>query len=57
MKDILKELDELMSEINYGVPNEQNENLLDLLDDDEVFNKYYYLQTPEELLQSKIGVC
>ncbi len=57
MKDILKELDELMREINYGVPNEQNENLLDLMDEDEAFNKYYRLQTPEELLQSKLAVC
>lgn len=57
MKEIIEELDKIMSEIDYGVPNEKNENLLDLIDDDEVFDKYYYLQTPEELLKSKLGVC
>lgn len=57
MKEIIESLDKIMNEINYGVPNEKNENLLELMDEDEVFNKYYYLQTPEELLKSKLGVC
>ena len=48
---------EIMNTIQYGVPDEQNNNLLDIIDDDIVFNKYYKLQTPEELLKSKLGVC
>ncbi len=47
----------LMDNINYGVPNENNENLLELIDEEEVFNKYYYLQSPEELKKSKLGTC
>lgn len=47
----------IMNKINYGVPDEENKNLLEIMDDSIVFNKYYKLQTPEELLKSKLGVC
>lgn len=54
---MLDELINVMKEINYGVPNEKNENLLEKIDEDEVFSNYYHLQSPEELLKSKLGVC
>lgn len=57
MNEIIEELNKIMNQIEYGVPNEKNKNLLEIMDEDEVFQHYYYLQTPEELIQSKLGVC
>lgn len=48
---------EVMNTIEYGVANDNNENLLKIMDEDEVFNNFYYLQTPDELMESKIGTC
>lgn len=45
---------ETMETISYGVPNKENQNLFKLIDEDIVFNDYYKLQTPEELLKSKL---
>ena len=46
-----------MENIKYGVPGKNNKNLLEYIDNDLVFDKYYYLQSPEELKSSKLGVC
>lgn len=54
---MIDEIMRVMDTIEYGVPSETNENLFKFMDEDEVFNNYYYLQTPEELMSSKIGVC
>jgi hypothetical protein len=54
---IEKNIMKLMDEISYGVPDKNNKNLLEIYDEDEVFSKYYYLQTPEELKKSKLGTC
>lgn len=42
-----------MNKIEYGVPGTQGENLLKIKEEDEVFTKDYYLQTPEELKKVK----
>lgn len=47
----------IMETIEYGVPNELNQNLLKIMDEEKVFYEHYKLQTPEELMQSKMGVC
>jgi len=54
---MIEKITKLMEKIEYGVPGPNNENLLKIYDEDKVFDKMYYLQTPEELLKSKIGVC
>lgn len=45
-----------MSEIAYGVLNEDGINILDM-DDGKSFNEIYHLLSPEELLLKKVGVC
>jgi len=48
-----------MNDIEYGFPDEQGNNILKENPEkyEEEFDKFYYLQTPDELLQSKCGVC
>lgn len=48
-----------MEKIEYGFPDENGKNII--LEDykkwEEDFPNFYYLQTPKELLKSKMGVC
>lgn len=45
-----------MKPIQYGFVNKKGE-VIDDKDDESIFYKYYYLQTPKEIMKSKIGVC
>ena len=49
----------LMDSIEYGFKDENGENIINTNPQkwDDEFSKFYYLQTPEELLESKCGVC
>lgn len=48
-----------MSKIEYGFKDEQGNNIIDINPKkwDEEFSEFYYLLTPEELLERKCGVC
>lgn len=50
---------EIMETIEYGFKDKQGNNILiqNPLKWENEFYKFYYLQTPEELLESKCGVC
>lgn len=49
---------EIMDSIEYGFPDKDGNNIINNIQYyDEYFNEFYYLQSPEELLNSKIGVC
>lgn len=53
-KKVLK----IMQDIEYGFKDDTGFNLINNPDKwDQEFNDFYYLQTPEELLKSKCGVC
>ena len=56
---MIKDLMDRMEDIEYGFKDEEGNNILttDLKKWDDHFNDFYYLQTPEELLKSKCGVC
>lgn len=49
----------LMNDIEYGFKDKNGDNIIntDFEKWENEFYKFYYLQTPEELLQSKCGVC
>ncbi len=48
----------MMQDIEYGFKDELGNNLINDLEKwDNEFNNFYYLQTPEELLKTKCGVC
>ncbi len=58
MKDIVNNIMNIMESIEYGF----KENNLNVLYSNSYrwnneFNNFYYLQTPDELLSSKCGVC
>lgn len=57
--DIANEIMQSITNIEYGFPDEDGSNIMtkdfDRWDND--FFEFYYLQTLEELQQSKIGVC
>ncbi len=48
--DIIK----IMNDIEYGWVNKKGQKYID---NDELFGKNYILQSPQELLKSKLGVC
>ena len=49
----------LMDSIEYGFKDEDGNNIINTNSQkwDEEFENFYYLQTPEELMQSQCGVC
>lgn len=55
----VNEIMDLMNEIEYGFKDEKGINIInsDLQKWDNEFTEFYYLQTPDELLKSKCGVC
>lgn len=58
MRKKLEEILNKMEDINYGfVDNNKNIYPDDLNNWDKNFGKLYYLQSPEELMKSKYGVC
>lgn len=47
-----------MENIEYGFKDEFGNNIINNIEKwDNEFNSFYYLQTPNELLKSKCGVC
>lgn len=55
MKEKISEIYNIMCDIEYGFKDSEGKNIID---DPNVFDDgCYYLQTPEELLKSKCGVC
>ena len=58
MDSKIKEIMNVMDTIQYGFKDKDDYNIInDVKKWDEEFYKFYYLQTPEELLQTKCGVC
>lgn len=59
MKQKINEIMIVMNSIEYGFKNEKDENIIKVNPKiwEEDFHEFYYLQTPEELKQSKCGVC
>ena len=58
MKDKVNKIFSVMNQIEYGFKDPSGQNIInDLNKWDNEFDKFYYLQTPEELLTSKCGVC
>ena len=55
----INEIMNVMDSIEYGFKDENGKNIIDTNPQkwDDEFYKFYYLQTPEELLKSKCGVC
>lgn len=59
MQQKVKEIMDLLDTIEYGFKDSNNKNIFETNKTkwDKEFNDFYYLQTPEELLKSKCGVC
>ena len=58
MEDILENIMNKMNEINYGF-NLNNKNIYPDTDEEWTndFSKQYFLQSPDELIDSRLGVC
>ena len=56
MNDV-KQIMNTMEKIEYGFLDKEGRNIFDVTNVDYVFNKVYYLMSPEELLKKKVGVC
>lgn len=56
MNNIQKIMD-IMEQIEYGFLDNNGNNICDNVDFEYTFNKVYYIMSPEELLNKKIGVC
>lgn len=56
MDKILKIMDTL-NNIEYGFKDKNGNNLINSEIWDKEFHNFYYLLSPEELLDSKCGVC
>ena len=59
MNTKVKEIMQIMETIAYGFKDAEGNNILDVAPEkwDQDFPEFYFLQTPEELLKSKCGVC
>ena len=59
MKQKINNIMNLMDSIEYGFKDENGENIINANPQkwDDEFYEFYYLQTPDELLKSKCGVC
>lgn len=55
--DNIQKIMNVMEEIEYGFLDKNRNNICDNVDLEDTFNKVYYLMSPEELLNKKIGVC
>lgn len=55
----LEKIMKLMEKIEYGFKDKNGNNIIDFDEEkwEREFSEFYYLQTPEELLESKCGVC
>lgn len=59
MEQKINNIMNLMDSIEYGFKDENGKNIINTNPQkwDDEFYKFYYLQTPDELLKSKCGVC
>ena len=59
MNSQVKEIMQIMETISYGFKDSHGNNILDVDPEkwDQEFPEFYFLQTPEELLKSRCGVC
>ena len=59
MKEKVNEIMNIMDTIEYGFKDENNQNIINTNQQkwDDEFENFYYLQKPEELLNTKCGVC
>ncbi len=59
MKSIVNDIMAIMDTIDYGFPDENGHNLMlsNPQKFDQDFDTFYYLLTPQELLEKKYGVC
>lgn len=55
--DSVQKIMDVMKQIEYGFLDNNGNNIFDDLEVEYTFNKVYYLMTPEELLNKKVGVC
>lgn len=55
--DNIQKIMDIMEQIEYGFLDNNGNNIFDDLEVEYTFNKVYYLMTPEELLNKKVGVC
>ena len=55
--DNIKKIMDIMEQIEYGFLDNNGNNICDNVDLEYTFNKVYYIMSPEELLNKKIGVC
>ena len=58
MEEKINKIMNIMDSIEYGFKDENGKNIInDIKRWDNEFDKFYYLQNPDELLKSKCGVC
>ena len=55
--DNIQKMMDIMEQIEYGFLDNNGNNICDNVDLEYTFNKVYYIMSPEELLNKKIGVC
>ena len=55
--DNIQKIMDIMEQIEYGFLDNNGSNICDNVDLEYTFNKVYYIMSPEELLNKKIGVC
>lgn len=55
--DNIQKIMDIMEQIKYGFLDNNGNNICDNVDLEYMFNKVYYLMSPEELLNKKVGVC
>ena len=55
--DNVKKIMNVMEQIEYGFLDNNGNNIFNNVKPECIFNKVYYLMSPEELLNKKVGVC
>ena len=55
--DNVKKIMNVMEQIEYGFLDNNGSNIFNHVKPECIFNKVYYLMSPEELLNKKVGVC
>lgn len=57
IKDKVNNIMNILDTINYGFLDNDGNNIFDDKDSEDKFNQVYYLLSPDELLNKKVGVC
>ncbi len=55
--DSIKKIMDIMEQIEYGFLDNTGNNICNNADLEYIFSKVYYLMSPEELLNKKVGIC